>query len=142
MADSTLQEHHWFTATTVVMNGFLLNGMRAVGHPCLLKLLATVVSAFAAYLVLERSAFAAQRPLVPPDFPQGEAATWRDKQRETVFKFRTVLRSTRGSLRMSTCAPSTSASAPLRSTNRRPVSDRDPWARSGAADRGGGDQDN
>ena len=108
MADSTLQEHHWFTATTVVMNGFLLNGMQAVSYPCLLKLLATVVSAFAAYLVLERSAFAAKRNLVPPDDPGRRPPRGASKQRETVFKFKTVLRHARSfsSRRAARCSTS------------------------------------
>jgi hypothetical protein len=52
--DNRLQEHLWFTATTVGVNAFLLTRASAVSAWTTVPV-STVVSAFAGYLIVERS---------------------------------------------------------------------------------------
>jgi hypothetical protein len=49
-------EQTWFAVATGTMNGFLLNGMKSIGDSFWVKLLSFLISFFAAFLVLQRSA--------------------------------------------------------------------------------------
>ena len=90
MADSSENvraEQFWFTLTTLGVNGSLIvDAARAASLRWLPVLVfSTLVSLFAAYLVVERSAFLVHGSMVPPDAPKG-IATWKDKEREFHYK--------------------------------------------------------
>jgi hypothetical protein len=61
--DNRLKEHHWFTATTLGVNAFLLTRAGAVSAWTMV-IVSTAVSLFAGYLVLERSQGTERRGLL------------------------------------------------------------------------------
>lgn len=91
--ENVLKEHFWFTATTVTMNGFLLNGIQAITYGFLVKLLSLIVSAFAAYLVIERAASKeSEDKELWPDLKDVPGEKKRDRKwREAQRKFHAVL---------------------------------------------------
>lgn len=88
VANNVLQEQLWFTATTLGVNAFLMSGTVPPKHPCMARLVSTVISLYAAYLILERSAGAAGKIKLP----EGEAAqkTYRDKWLETHDRLKVI----------------------------------------------------
>lgn len=95
MADTgtnILQEHLWFTATTLAVNGFLMSEAIQNKHSCAARAVSTVVSAYAAYLIVQRSAAAADKIKLPEDLKniKPDQSTFRHKVRETWYNVKIV----------------------------------------------------
>ncbi len=70
MADNVLQEQLWFTATTLGVNVFLTSDAVQHKHFWTARIALTLISLYAAYLILERSAGAAKKIPTPPCLDQ------------------------------------------------------------------------
>ena len=85
-SDRIVDEHFWFTATTVTVNALVASAISKPGAPSLtFKVLSTVISAFAMYLILQRSAAHAGKIKVPQELLilSESDKTFRHKIRET-----------------------------------------------------------
>jgi hypothetical protein len=92
MADNILQEQTWFTATTLGVNALLMSETAQTKHLLAARLASTVLSAFAAYLILERSAGATGKVDLPEDLkkiPANQKTPWH-KVRETAARLKVM----------------------------------------------------
>lgn len=89
MADNVLQEQLWFAGTTLVVNGLLLSEAAQHYHPVVARGASTLISIYAAYLILERSAEAAGT-LPPDESPKEAERAWRRKKSETWRRFKVM----------------------------------------------------
>lgn len=69
-ADRIVEEHFWFTATTLAVNAFLVTSEAAASWGWLTVGFSTVASAYAAFLILHRSAAHAGRLRYPAPINQ------------------------------------------------------------------------
>ena len=90
--NNILQEHFWFTATTLAANGFLMSANIECQNWYVLKVISTLISLYAVYLIVERSASAANKVKLPKDLEkkEPEQKTAKDKARETLYRFKIV----------------------------------------------------
>jgi len=63
--NNILQEHFWFTATTLAVNGFLMSDTIWNKHPCTARTVSIIISLYAAYLIIQRSLAAAGKIKFP-----------------------------------------------------------------------------
>lgn len=90
----TLDEHFWFTATTVGVNAFLMSSAIQPKYGAIVIGLSTVVSVYAIFLIVHRSAIHAGKVKLPQDLkelPESEK-TATHKARETWHHMRIVPR--------------------------------------------------
>ena len=94
--DRIVGEHFWFTATTLAVNGFLISShdsVKAKIPGAWVIVGAIIVSLFAIYLVLHRSAhYAGKGQHPPPTGAREERKTARHKFAETRYNSRVVCR--------------------------------------------------
>lgn len=92
MADNVLREQLWFTATTLGVNALLMSDAAQDGHLVAARIASTVISLYAAYLIIQRSAGAAGKIKLPKDLEQvgADQRNWRHKARETWCRFRVI----------------------------------------------------
>jgi len=85
MADNNiLQEHFWFTATAVGINAFLMSSDAKLCHWAVAPIVSSVLSAYAAFLIVHRSAAHAGKIDYSADLPpEHKDRTWRHKLVET-----------------------------------------------------------
>ena len=91
-ANNILQEHFWFTATTLAVNGFLMSANIGCKNWYVVRIISTLISAYAVYLIVERSASAANKIKLPKDLEdkKSDKKTASDKARETWHRFKIV----------------------------------------------------
>jgi hypothetical protein len=82
-SDNILQEHFWFTATALGANAFLMVSDVKLCHWLILPGVSTIISVYAVYLIVERSASAAKKIQYPNNLPEPEDRTWKHKLIET-----------------------------------------------------------
>ena len=92
MADNVLQEQLWFTATTLAVNGLLMSDTVRHGHLVAARVVSTLISLYAAYLILQRSAGTAGKIKLPEDLERVDPGqrNWRHKARETWCRFKVI----------------------------------------------------
>jgi hypothetical protein len=89
-ANNILQEHFWFTATTLAVNGFLMSANIECQNWYVLKVISTLISLYAVYLIVERSASAANKVKLPEDLKEPVEKMATDKARETWYRLKIV----------------------------------------------------
>lgn len=87
--ENVLQEHFWFTATVLAVNGFLMSDAPP-DYSVAVAVVSTLVSLYGAYLIVERSAAVAGKINLPEELERmpTREKTWREKWRETQYKLR------------------------------------------------------
>ena len=86
-----LQEHFWFTATTLAVNGFLMSGTVDCKQ-LYARVISTLISFYAGYLIIERSASAAGKFNLSEDLKTipSDQKTAKHKARETWCRLKIV----------------------------------------------------
>jgi hypothetical protein len=88
-----LNEHFWFTATTLAVNAFLISATIQGKYSFAARVaVSTLISVYAAYLIVQRSAGAAGKIRFPEDLMKipADQKTFRHKSRETWHTLRIV----------------------------------------------------
>ncbi len=88
--DNVLQEHLWFTATTLGANVLLMSGSAQTNFHWLARMVSVILSLFAVYLILERSAGKAKKVKYPEGLLEKEDKSWRDKRCETWARWKAM----------------------------------------------------
>jgi len=94
VADNVLQEQLWFTATTLGVNALLMSDTAQRRHWLAARIVSTVISVYAAYLILERSAGTAGKIKLPADLVEqikdAAQTTYQHKARETWYRIKAI----------------------------------------------------
>lgn len=91
--NNILKEHFWFTATTLAVNGFLMSATIQAKYSFAARVaVSTLISVYAAYLIVQRSAAAAGKIKSPEDLEKipADQKTFLHKARETWHSLKIV----------------------------------------------------
>ena len=89
MSDRTLDEHFWFTATTLGFNAFVISSVQGTNQRGLLIIASSVISLLAIFLIVDRFGSHAQRLQLPDrlkDIPFAKYS-FKDVAAFTFFRF-------------------------------------------------------
>jgi hypothetical protein len=91
-----VDEHFWFTATTLGFNAFIISSNSVHDYHWQIRIISTFISLFALFLIIHRSAAHANK--IEGVYPQDIASlpqkdrTWRHKLSETLCHFKVVVK--------------------------------------------------